>query len=300
MNGFLNINKPEGISSFDVIRRLRSVMPRVKMGHLGTLDPLATGVLPIAVGWGTRLIDYVGDHSKAYRAEMILGGVSDTQDSTGKITYIEHPPVELQQVEAIIERFSGEIEQVPPSFSAVHHQGKRLYELARQGILIEAEPRKVNIHQMTLLQTSGDQGVEKIVFEVECSSGTYVRTLCHDIGQLLGTGGYMNQLVRTRSGAFKINDAADLVRLTEDREYLKAKLLAVDYPLIGSGRIKLTDADAQAIKHGNPVKVPFETEKNELYVLYDMQENLLALAIYCDIDGQALLKPVRVVPENRA
>ncbi|MGE5422179.1 MAG: tRNA pseudouridine(55) synthase TruB [Ignavibacteriales bacterium] len=298
MNGFLNINKPEGISSFDVIRRLRTVMPRVKMGHLGTLDPLATGVLPIAVGWATKLIDYVGDHRKAYRAEMILGGVSDTQDCTGKITYIEHPPVDLQQVEAILERFSGEIEQIPPSFSAVHHQGKRLYELARQGILIEAEPRKINIYQMTLLQTSGEQGVEKITFEVECSSGTYVRTLCHDIGQLLGTGGYMNQLVRTRSGAFEISDAADLVRLTEDREYLTAKLLAVDYPLIGSDRIKLTDADAQAIKHGMTVKVPFGTENNELYVLYDMQDNLLALAIHSDMDGQAFLKPVRVVPEK--
>ena len=188
------------MTSFDVIRRLKRIFPRIKMGHTGTLDPMATGVLPVALGQATKIIEYLENVDKVYRASMVLGAVSDTQDAWGKIEYTGAKSIDAKQVPGVLEKFVGTIEQIPPMYSALHYQGQRLYDLARQGIEVERPPRSIHIKRLDLLeQTINEDGFPELHLEVECSKGTYIRTLCYDIGQELGTGAYMSALLRVRS-----------------------------------------------------------------------------------------------------
>lgn len=202
INGIINVYKEKGYTSHDVVAKLRGILKQKKIGHTGTLDPDARGVLPVCLGNGTKLCDILTDKSKTYRAVLLLGKVTDTQDITG--TVLAEKPVTASREEIIntILSFQGTYAQIPPMYSALKVDGKRLYELAREGKEIERQARNVEIHSITVESFNGETNEAVIV--VDCSKGTYIRTLCHDIGEKLLCGGCMKELVRIRAGEFEI------------------------------------------------------------------------------------------------
>ncbi len=207
INGILNINKPYGLTSMEVVRRLKRASRQKKVGHGGTLDPVATGVVPICFGQATRMMEYLVDGQKEYRAEIELGVTTDTYDSMG--TVVEERPadgVTLEDVEAAIAPYIGTVKQVPPMYSALKRQGKRLYDLARQGIEVERDARDVTVYWTRLL----DWSPPVISVEVGCGRGFYMRSFAHDVGEALGCGGHLKTLERLRSGGFYVADAVDL------------------------------------------------------------------------------------------
>ncbi len=200
----ININKPEGWTSFDVVKKIRNAIKIKKVGHAGTLDPFATGVLLVCTGKATKQVESFMGMRKVYVADVELGKVSDTYDRTGKITEVEtYSNIRREDVEMVCSRFVGEIEQIPPMFSAIKIKGQRLYHLARQGINIERKPRRVHVYNITLLHF--DFPYFKI--EVTCGKGTYIRSLVHDIGQKLRSGAYIVDLVRTKIGQYDVREA---------------------------------------------------------------------------------------------
>lgn len=202
MNGILVVDKPAGVSSFDMVRQARRWCNTRRVGHAGTLDPMATGVLPIAVGQSTRLIEYFMAGDKIYQATMKLGAVTDTQDAEGSILEEKDwHSVDRAALEAVVATFVGRIEQLPPMYSALKKDGKPLYQLARQGIEVERQPRPVQIDSLVI----DDCQLPYVTFTVHCSKGTYVRTLCHDIGQQLGCGAHMTALRRLACGQFELS-----------------------------------------------------------------------------------------------
>lgn len=293
MHGFLNINKPAGMTSFDVIRKLKPRLPkRTRIGHLGTLDPMATGVLPIAIGQATRIIPYVEGGDKEYIASMTLGGVSDTQDAWGEITYNQPVNISREQLEAVIPSFQGKIWQEPPMYSAVHHQGVRLYELARQGQTVERKKRCIEIKTLELLQFDDRVSQPTADLKVICSPGTYIRTLCHDIGQHLGTGAFLSALTRTRSGKFLLSQSVDLEIIIEN--WSDSLLLPMDYPLQDWPYLILRTAEQiKALQNGQTIHVSGKIPASLLRV-YQPNEKLLAITkVYYDGD-RCSLKPERV------
>jgi len=295
VDGFLNINKAPGLTSFDVIRRLKKIIPRTKLGHLGTLDPMAEGVLPVAVGFATRLIEYVADKDKVYQAAMTLGGVSDTQDAWGHIEY--QPVIDFDQARlmTLLTKYTGTISQIPPMYSAVHHQGERLYVLARQGITVEREARQIVVHYLNLLGISQDEAGRPVVgLEIGCSQGSYIRTLCHDIGADLGTGAYMSALIRTRAGGFTIDQAVSLEQLDHHRDNLTTWLFPVDFPLQHLPQVELDEGQQNRIRNGNQVAVASGTPTGVLKV-YDKDHNLIAIARCERRQGNAWLQPLKVL-----
>ncbi|MGK2906080.1 MAG: tRNA pseudouridine(55) synthase TruB [Desulfuromonadales bacterium] len=199
MNGVLIIDKPRGLTSFDVVRQVRRLCNVRRVGHAGTLDPLATGVLPVAVGGSTRLVEYMMAGDKIYQATMKLGACTDTQDSEGRILEEKDwQHVDRDALEDVVSGFVGEISQLPPMYSALKKNGKPLYQLARQGMVVERQPRSVRIDSLVIDACSPPL----VTFTVRCSKGTYVRTLCHDIGQTLNCGAHLTALRRLRCGRF--------------------------------------------------------------------------------------------------
>ena len=210
--GYLNINKAQDWTSTDVVRKLKGVTQSKKIGHGGTLDPIATGVLPICIGSATRFAETVLLGTKSYRINMLLGSSTDTYDSTGEITAeVKFFDVTRNQIIEALEGFKGEILQTPPMYSALHHKGKRLYELARAGIEVERPPRSVRVLSLELVQFEGSE----LVLDVECSHGFYARTLAHDIGEKLGTHAHMTGLIRTHAGPFKVEDTVSIEDVNE-------------------------------------------------------------------------------------
>ena len=209
INGVINIYKTKGFTSHDVVAKLRGMLKQKKIGHTGTLDPDAIGVLPVCLGSATKLCDFLTDKEKEYIAGIRLGVVTDTQDMTG--TILETGPVTVteEQVETALQSFLGDYEQLPPMYSAVKVNGKKLYELARQGKEVERKARTVQIHGIEILSME----LPFLTVKVACSKGTYIRTLCHDLGQLLGCGAAMDGLERTRSGDFRVDTAITLEAL---------------------------------------------------------------------------------------
>jgi len=205
MNGILVVDKPAQWTSNDVVCKLRGVLHTKRIGHGGTLDPMATGVLPVFVGRATRAVSFCENAVKEYRAVLVPGIVTDTQDTTGRILEQREQTVTLEQVEAVLGQFTGSIQQIPPMYSAIKVGGRKLYDLARKGIEVERKPRNITIHSLTAgLEEDG------IILRVVCSKGTYIRTLCHDIGQALGCGAAMGSLRRTRAGSFTLETAHSL------------------------------------------------------------------------------------------
>ena len=207
-NGIINIYKEAGFTSHDVVAKLRGILKQKKIGHTGTLDPEAVGVLPVCLGKGTKVCDLLTDKDKVYETVMCLGVVTDTQDMTGEVLSRSDVNVSREMLEEVLETFRGEYDQIPPMYSALKVQGKKLYELAREGKVVERKPRRVQILGLELLDMDSD-GIH-VHMRVHCSKGTYIRTLCHDIGEKLGCGAAMEKLVRTQVGVFEIQDALTL------------------------------------------------------------------------------------------
>ncbi len=275
------------------------------MGHLGTLDPMAEGVLPVALGHATRLIEYIPDAEKTYCASMTLGGVADTQDAWGTIAETGNTSYSPEKLLDILKEFTGTIQQIPPMYSAVHHQGTRLYELARQGIEVERESRTIEIISLQLLGTGSDaQGRPVIDLEVECSKGTYIRTLCHDIGQRLGTGAYMSKLVRTRAGIFTIQDSYTLEELEKKTKPLEETVKPLDYPIMNLESITLHQQE-QITRVNNGNQVAIESDLTEgLVRVYVSREamtpeelplvSLLAIAKIVTNGDNKYIQPLKV------
>lgn len=213
LEGILCIDKPQGFTSFDVVAKVRGMTRYRKVGHGGTLDPLATGVLPLFFGKAAKAISLLPNQDKRYTAGFRLGVVTDTQDITGRVVAQYPAQVEAQAIEAVLERFCGVIEQVPPMFSAVQVGGKRLYDLARQGIEIERKPRQITVYSIQLLDFCAE--TQEGILDVRCSKGTYIRTLCHDIGSALGAGGVMTDLRRTETMGFTLEECYTLEELED-------------------------------------------------------------------------------------
>lgn len=212
MNGIINVYKEKGYTSHDVVAILRKIAGQKKIGHTGTLDPDATGVLPVCLGRATKVCDLLTDHDKTYETVLLLGKTTDTQDISGEILK-EHPTDHLNEVEVtkVIENFKGTYDQIPPMYSALKVNGKKLYELAREGKMVERKSRKVTIYQIHIKKIQ----LPRVRMEVTCSKGTYIRTLCHDIGNRLGTGGCMEELTRTKVGRFELKDSLKLEELRD-------------------------------------------------------------------------------------
>ena len=271
-NGILVIDKPAGWTSHDVVAKLRGILHVKRIGHAGTLDPMATGVLPVFVGRATRAVEFAAEREKEYIAGLRLGVVTDTQDCTG--TTLETHPVEVtrDQVEAILDRFRGDLQQIPPMYSAVKKNGRKLYELARRGVEVERQPRPVTIHQLELLDQVSPTDY---TLRVLCSKGTYVRTLCHDMGQALGCGGTLFSLRRTRSAGFTLEDAVTLEDVAAAADPA-ALLLPVDAYFSGYPVLQLqNEAEEKRIRNGNSLTLD---GPDGTYRVYSRQGEFLALS----------------------
>ena len=267
MDGFLNIVKPPGMSSHDVVAFIRR-RTKAKVGHTGTLDPAAAGVLVLALGKATKFVSFVSDAKKSYRAEVTLGISTDTLDADGQVTHRQPvPSLAPEDIKRVLAAFVGAQLQRPPMFSALHHQGKRLYQLAREGIEVDRPKRPITIYTLQPVST----GADRFLFDVDCSKGTYVRVLCSDIAKALGTVGYMSFLIRTAVGPFCIESAHTLEEVTAgDEADAQKHLLPLDYPLAGLPAVHLTQRDAERVRHGNTLRIaaaelPSEVDEVRLY-----------------------------------
>lgn len=248
MNGIILIDKPQGWTSHDVVGKLRGILHERRIGHSGTLDPLATGLLVVFIGRATRAVEFAEADRKEYIAGLRLGMSTDTQDITGRIISKETDIPDEPEVRIAIERFRGELEQIPPMYSAVKIGGKKLYELARKGESIERKPRHITIFGLEITSRSDND----YILDVVCSKGTYIRTLCHDIGAALGCGGCMSSLRRTKSGVFSVDNAYTIAEIQEaaDRGEEEKLLLPIDTLFAGYTKLSV-DADSEKkLKNG--------------------------------------------------
>jgi len=272
--GFINVYKPKGMTSFDVIRVLRKVLKIKQIGHTGTLDPLAEGVLPICTGKSTKLIDYLQE-DKAYIAEVKFGWVSDTYDSEGKLEKVSDEKISKETLIELLKDFEGEIEQTPPIYSAIKLNGKKLYEYARSGKSgeeIDIPKRKVTISDIKLLDF--DENAQTARFSVECSKGTYIRSIVHDLGVKSKTGAVMTGLIRTKSGKFTLKTAVELDKLQTDEDIVKnlinpLKVLSYNY-------IELNDVEYSKVIVGQ--RIPANGYKNGEILLLTKNNRLVSIA----------------------
>lgn len=248
MNGIILVDKPQGWTSHDVVAKLRGIYQQRRIGHSGTLDPMATGVLAVFLGRGTRAVELCENDEKEYVAELLLGIVTNTQDITGEVLEQHSVEVSRQQLEAVLEQFLGPQQQIPPMYSAVKIGGKKLYELARKGQSVERKPRSIVIHELELCDFDGKTARIRVV----CSKGTYIRTLCHDIGAALGTGGCLSSLRRTRAGRFAIDDCVTMEQIQQarDQNAHMAFLRPVDSLFSGCPAVYLGEKEALRCKNG--------------------------------------------------
>lgn len=275
MDGIIAIDKPEGYTSFDIVAIVRKYIKQKKVGHTGTLDPMATGVLPILIGQATKVIPYMTDETKEYIAKFKLGLTSDTLDITGKLSDQKESSASFQDVLGVLERFKGEIEQVPPMYSAVSKDGVKLYKLARQGIEIQREARKVTVHDIKL--RSFDEEKQCGEFFVSCSKGTYVRTLCADMGDSLGCGAVMSGLRRIKACSFSIDQCISLEDFKDlvERDLLDEKILPIDSLLTSYPKVCVTSKQASRFLNGGKLSV------DRLSDVENLQDQTL-LRVYSD------------------
>lgn len=253
VDGVLLLDKPVGLSSNDALQKARRLFSAAKGGHTGTLDPLASGLLPLCFGEATKFSADLLDADKTYEAELKLGVTTDSGDAEGQVLATAAVAVSGEQLATVLARFLGPIQQIPPMHSALKRDGRPLYELARKGIEVEREPRSIVIHALELLEFSGDC----VRIRVTCSKGTYIRVLAADIGVLLGCGAHLTALRRTRVGDLEMQNAVTLVELEGMDESLRPqRLQAVDALLASLPRVDLEADQAQRFTHGNPVPLP--------------------------------------------
>ncbi len=271
LNGIINIYKKKGYTSHDVVAKARGILRERKIGHTGTLDPEAEGVLPLCIGGATKAVPYLTEADKCYEAEVILGETTTTEDATGEILQRYEVNVTKEQVEEVISSFVGDYIQTPPMYSAIKVNGVRLYELARQGIVVERPSRQVKIYACELIEWIDEK---RFRIRVQCSKGTYIRTLCTDIGEALGCGAHMGYLLRTKVGAFTLNESLTLEELEANKEnilpYIKnLDLLFDEYP-----KVTINELGKNFLRNGNALDKKHLTEgltlhSDELIRVYD-------------------------------
>lgn len=252
MNGILLVDKPADWTSFDVVNKLKRVCGTGRIGHSGTLDPMATGLLVVFIGRATRAVEFAEADSKRYLAGLRLGTVTDTQDTSGNILAQNEQHVSPDELKAVLASFVGPQQQIPPMYSAIKVNGQRLYDIARKGGEVERKPRSITIHSLDLVgERDGDY-----LLDVSCSKGTYIRTLCHDIGEKLGCGGCMSALRRTQAGVFSLDNAHSLDEIIAAGENgrLETLLLPVDTLFSRYPRLTVTPAHERSIRNGSAVK----------------------------------------------
>ena len=290
-NGIINVYKEKGYTSFDVVARMRGICGQKKIGHTGTLDPDAEGVLPVCLGKATKVCDMLTDSDKVYRAVMQLGIETDTQDLTGTVlSACEVPVLTETEIRDVIRTFQGEIMQVPPMYSALKVNGKKLCDLARAGVTVERKARPVTIYEIRIERVE----LPEIELTVSCSKGTYIRTLCHDIGQKLGCGGCMKELLRTRVERFGLEDSIRLGEIAQLQKegILEEKIIAIDEMFPTYAQVVLPPKTAAAVRNGNSFRkrdISQETalkeyENDERVRVYDESHQFIAIYCYCRKD----------------
>lgn len=296
MNGIINVYKEKGYTSHDVVAKLRGILKQKKIGHTGTLDPDAEGVLPVCLGNATKLCDMITAKEKTYRTVMLLGIETDTQDISGKI--INERPVEVSETEVIktINAFVGPYNQIPPMYSAIKINGKKMYELARAGIEVEREARPVYIYEINIIEIK----LPRVTMEVKCSKGTYIRTLCHDIGLKLGTYACMEELLRTQSGVFGLDTAFKLadIEAMRDNNTLEDKLIRVESVFAELPSFSVNEKWNKYLYNGNRMPLgSFDIKKtvNEWPVLIRVYDsNNAFIGVYEYKQDAADYKPVKL------
>ena len=304
INGVINIAKEAGYTSHDVVARLRGIIGQKKIGHTGTLDPGATGVLPVCLGKATKLCDLIGSWDKAYRTTLLLGRKTDTEDIFGQITGESEVNMEENEIREIIASFVGDYDQIPPMYSAKKVGGKKLYELAREGIEIERKPCRVRIDRIDIL----DVALPEITMEITCSKGTYIRSLCRDIGEKAGCGGCMSSLVRTRVADFFLEDALtlDQIEKLRDEGKLEDRIRSIDSVFPFCPSIQISPEGRSLLMNGNPLPpeyislergpdVPDVDSRNTMadrYRVYDDGGHFIGL--YRKTGDQGILKPEKL------
>jgi len=288
VDGILNINKPPGRTSFSVVAMVRRLSGERRVGHAGTLDPAATGVLPVCLGQGTRVTEYLVDAAKTYRAQIELGVATDTYDASGKITEQGDPSgISREQVESALASFRGTIQQIPPMYSAVKHLGQPLYKLARSGIKVERKSRQAEIYRLEIT----DWQLPVVTVEVECSKGTYIRSLAHDLGQSLGCGAHLKSLVRLGCGIFVIENAVAVPQLEDAFRYgyWQHFVYPIDSVLLHWRAVVVSGAAEDVIKKGGSVvlenggvdypapRQPVPPHAENYYRAYTLDGRLLAV-----------------------
>jgi tRNA pseudouridine55 synthase len=290
-SGILLIDKPAGVTSFEVVRQARRALKIRKIGHLGTLDPFATGLLPLCLLEATKLVPYLMPEPKTYRGRVKLGVTTDTQDSTGTVVAANEALPAPEQIMRAAVRFVGEVTQVPPQYSAVHCQGERAYRLARRGEVAELAPRTVTIYDLAVEAIA----IPEFTLTVKCSQGTYIRTLAQDLGEALGCGAHLAALRRLAVGPFQVDDALPLAAVAElSREELASRIVPLPACLPGLRPIEVDEAAARQLRQGRPLvhgAVDLH-EGEQVRVLADAE--LVAVAQVRNLAPQAVLAPVRV------
>lgn len=304
-HGIINVYKEKGFTSHDVVAKLRGICKQKKIGHTGTLDPDAVGVLPVCLGSATKLCDMLTEKEKEYIAVLRLGLVTDTQDTSGTVLEEREVDVSAEEVRAAILSFKGDYEQIPPMYSALKVNGKKLYELAREGKEIERAARAVVIHELEILS----ENMPEFTIRVRCSKGTYIRTLCHDIGKKLGCGGAMASLIRSRSGRFTIEEAYKLEELQKfsDKGKLQEVVIPIEQMFKTLPKVIVKEEAFKGLKNGNQLKkrelifpedAPFEeghikNAKEELNVRIYSHEDIF-YGVYGYDEKRKLFCPVKM------
>lgn len=297
-SGIINVYKEKGFTSFDVVAKLRGILRTKKIGHTGTLDPDAEGVLPVCIGKATKVCDLLTDKDKVYEAVMLLGVETDTQDISGEV--LKQLPVDAAEeaVREVVLSFVGEYAQIPPMYSALKVNGKKLYELAREGKTIERKARNVNIFSIDILEVD----LPRVRMSVHCSKGTYIRTLCHDIGQKLGCGGCMEKLLRTKVGIFELEDTLKLSEIDQLAQsgVVEEKIIAVDELFEDYFKVWTKQNFDVVVHNGNRIEkrmlqkqLPANTERLRVY---DSQGGFIGIYEYSEEKKD--FKPVKMFYEN--
>ncbi|MBR4284120.1 MAG: tRNA pseudouridine(55) synthase TruB [Anaerotignum sp.] len=300
MDGIFNIYKEKGFTSHDVVAIVRRTIHMKKVGHTGTLDPDAEGVLPVCVGKATKLSDVIMDGRKSYRAMLRLGMTTTTEDASGEVLETKEVDFNEDRIREVVASFIGKLEQVPPMYSAVKVNGKKLYELAREGKEIERKSRTIEVYDIRIRQFLPPDRVE---IDVDCSKGTYIRTLCSDIGKALGCGGHMAELLRTRTGAFSLENAIKLDELQAlaEQEKVETVLLTMEEALEDFPVVKVSEKSQKFLYNGGKIQERFLTEKpavlteGEIVATYDYENNLVGLYEIKKENENFLIKPYKML-----
>ncbi len=297
VHGILNVEKEIGFTSFDVVAKLRGILKQKKIGHTGTLDPDARGVLPVCLGNATKLCDMLTEKTKEYEAVMLLGVTTDTLDLSGEVLKEQPVSVSEEEIRGIINGFWGEQQQIPPMYSALKVDGRRLYELAREGKTIERKSRTITIHRIEIVSVE----LPRVTFRVECSKGTYIRSLCQDIGEKVGCGACMESLIRTRSGAFTIENALTLSTIEQMMKSgrIEDAILPMEAIFEKLEALHVTEQWKVRIDNGNPLELlAFEEtitpEEKKQYRIYNVEGRFFA--IYRYEEEQNRMMPERIFP----